>query len=512
MNNSDLQTVKINIGSNMYSRFPDLPNTVPHVLAEFIDNALQSYYDNKEVLKQIEENFELCVHIDIDWDETTERAQKITVTDNAAGINEKSYKNAFMPAKTPDNNTGLNEFGMGLKTAALWLGENWVVKTKAINESIERTISFNLNEVTANDLEELPIETTSKNILEHYTVVIITELTKNAPAKKTLEKIKRDIASIYRKSLRTREMKIVVCGDVLTFTEYPILVSPPANNLSAPPVVWKKDIDFSFFKYKAKGFVGILRDIDSTKNGFALLRRGRVIVGAEVDGRYFPKALSGSVGTFRYKRLFGELELEGFDVSFNKNDIQDKENLDALMTALKDEIHSPEFDLYNQAEDYRLNESQKAINKLVKKHNNQRKDAQPITVNKEDVSNDTVKQKSQDSDLFNQDAPIKQPEIILGETSDDYKIDGTNVKLKVEFINTGEELFWIDVSKKSEGVITCKINTEHDFFRHFGKPTAPVIAIIKTIAISKFATKEKGNDTTAEMLNWFNNFIKQTKV
>ena len=47
MNNSDLQTVKINIGSNMYSRFPDLPNTVPHVLAEFIDNALQSYYDNK---------------------------------------------------------------------------------------------------------------------------------------------------------------------------------------------------------------------------------------------------------------------------------------------------------------------------------------------------------------------------------------------------------------------------------------------------------------------------------
>ena len=67
-----------------------------------------------------------------------------------------------MPAKTPDNNTGLNEFGMGLKTAALWLGENWVVKTKAINESIERTISFNLNEVTANDLEELPIETTSK--------------------------------------------------------------------------------------------------------------------------------------------------------------------------------------------------------------------------------------------------------------------------------------------------------------------------------------------------------------
>ena len=31
---------------------------------------------------------------------------------------------------------------------------------------------------------------------------------------------------------------------------------------------------------------------------------------------------------------FGEIELEGFAVSFNKNDIQDKENLEMLMQAL----------------------------------------------------------------------------------------------------------------------------------------------------------------------------------
>ena len=53
-------------------------------------------------------------------------------------------------------------------------------------------------------------------------------------------------------------------------------------------------------------------------------------------------------------------------ISFNKNDLQDKENLEALMEMLRGEIHTKEFDLYNQAEEYRLDERQKKVNKLVK--------------------------------------------------------------------------------------------------------------------------------------------------
>lgn len=507
MNNMELQSVKINIGSNMYSRFPDLPNTVPHVLAEFVDNALQSYYDNKEALFNVDGNFKLVVQIDIEWDDITNRATKIVISDNAAGINEHKYESAFMPAKTPENNSGLNEFGMGLKTAALWLGETWKVNTKALNEGVERTITFNLNEVTANDLEELPIETNEKAVTEHYTVVTITDPTKNSPARRNLDKIRNDLASIYRKSLRSNEMQIIVCGESLSFAEYPVLVAPPAGNCTAAPITWKKEVNFSFGKYKASGFIGILRDIDSTKNGFVLLRRGRVIVGAEYDGRYFPK-MSGSSGTFKYKRLFGELELEGFDVSFNKNAIQDKDNLEALMDALKDEIRTPEFDIFKQAEDYRLNESQKAVNKLVKKHNNNAKKAAPITINTQ-----TKKPEEQQAkDVTPQETPASQPEIVLGETFDEYRIDGKNYKLNVEFVNTGNELFWSDVSHKADGVIVCKINTDHVFFRHFGSPSDSVIAIIKTIAISKFAANTSCNGTANEMLDLFNEFIKQTKV
>jgi hypothetical protein len=514
MSEQTIQTVSIAIGSMMYERFSDLPNTISHVFAEFIDNALQSYRDNKTQLVNLESNFELKVSIDIEWNEITGRAKKIIIIDNAAGIGESKYETAFMPAQTPDNNNELNEFGMGLKTAALWLGESWTVETKALDEDSERTISFNLNEVSANDLKELPVELKYKNKNDHYTIVTITDTTKNVPANKSLSKIKNELASIYRKSLRDNEMKLIVCDEELTFVEYEILTAPFARTPNATPIYWKKNIDFKFGKYKAKGFIGILRDINSTQNGMVLLRRGRVIIGAETDGRYFHKCLSGSSGTFRYKRIFGELELDGFEVSFNKNDIQDKENLDALMEALKGEIHTKEFDLYSQAEEYRLDDTRKQIKKIVTKYNSSPKD------NRNVISIDTNVKKELDQtsagslnvELSNEYAVDNVIPIVIGEYDATYKIKDKTYTLKVQFVESGSDLFWVDSRQKNESIIICQINTKHIFFQHFGNPSQSNIAILKTIAIAKFTAREVGEDTATDLFNYFNEYIIKTKV
>ena len=103
MTRLELNTVKINIATNMYRTFSSLRNTVPHALAEFVDNALQSYKDNKDALYAIEPNYKLTVNIDIEWDLESSRANKIIISDNAAGISESKYVNAFMPAKVPVN-------------------------------------------------------------------------------------------------------------------------------------------------------------------------------------------------------------------------------------------------------------------------------------------------------------------------------------------------------------------------------------------------------------------------
>lgn len=145
-NSNNIQKVSIAIGPSMYGRFEDLPNTTSHVLAEFVDNALQSSRDKRDALLAIDSQYKLKVTIDIDWDYSSDgRASKLIIRDNAAGIDEDKYKVAFQPAKTPEDNTGLNEFGMGLKTAACWLGYAWKVVTKALGENVERKLTFDLS-------------------------------------------------------------------------------------------------------------------------------------------------------------------------------------------------------------------------------------------------------------------------------------------------------------------------------------------------------------------------------
>ncbi|MBP5424367.1 MAG: ATP-binding protein [Paludibacteraceae bacterium] len=511
---SSIESVNITIGSNMYSRFENFANTSSNVLAEFIDNALQSYRDNRDVLHSLNPDYHFSVHIEFLRDETGKEIKEIKVTDNAAGIPYAKYLNAFEPAKKPTDDSGLNEFGMGLKTAACWLGDNWEVTSKALNESEERVFHFDLNQVTANDLRVLPVMNTPRPVSEHYTIIHIGQLSKNAPSDRGIEKIKSDLASIYRLSLRREEIRLVVDNELLEFKNPEILKAPYFKEQEGPIIEWKKDINFEFEQYKAHGYIGILKDMSSANNGFVLLRRGRVVVGAENGQRYFPKCLCGNVGSPRYKRIFGELELEGFKVSFNKNDILDKDNLDALMEGLKGLIHTKDFDLYAQAEGYRLDERKKQAKKLVKKHDTSKKEDRKTI----EISTDPNKScEITPITLFPELEKVEEIKdvgspVVFEEYEDKYRIDGTNFTLKVQFVDRGQDLFWVDVSQIVNSIIICKINTGHAFFEHFGKPNEATIAILKTMAVAKYTAKIKADNDAVKMLEFFNEYIKRTKV
>lgn len=502
-----IKNVSIALGPTMYARFEDLPGNPSHILAEFIDNALQSSRDKREDLKKLEPDYKLKISIDITWDNTPKgRATKIVITDNAAGIGYDRYLVAFQPAKAPEDNTGLNEFGMGLKTAACWLGQSWSVKTKAIGETDERTITFDLGKVTDNELSELPVEHTTKDPCEHYTIITICNPTKNSPSLSRLNQIIEGVASIYRQPLRSNEIEIKICGEKLKFEDYEILTAPfsPHQSPQGEPKYWKKEINLHIGKYSAKGFVGILKTINKDHNGFVLMRRGRVIMGSETDARYFPK-FTGTVGTFRYKRLFGELELEGFEVSFNKNDIKDKENLDSLMEIVKESIHTKDLDLFTQAEDYRIDETIKNVKKLVKKHNTAPKSTRlPIKIDAAPIVQNHI--------VRPEPFPAVNKLQIIEKYEDQYSISGIDYTLDVVFSKTGPDLFWLDISKVKDKVITCIINTGHPYFLHFGNPSEPVVAIIKSLVVAKFSAKQYGNDSTGSMMDFFNDLIKQTKV
>ena len=89
--------------------------------------------------------------------------------------------------------------------------------------------------------------------------------------------------------------------------------------------------------------------------------------------------------------FFGELELEGFEVTFNKNGFRDEDNLYALMEALRDELRSDNFNLLAQADNYRQRSKEEyaKISKDIKKKLDKQVKPKDLTRQIQDVENKT---------------------------------------------------------------------------------------------------------------------------
>ena len=367
---SKLSRVNIRPGVTILSVLKHLNYKPYYALAEFIDNAIDSFLKNEFALKEIHgEDFKLQVHIEFD---TTNN--RIIIKDNAAGIHLKDYPRAFRTAEIPPDNTKLSEFGMGMKSAACWFSNRWEVRTTALDENVERTVSFDISKIVEDRIDELDVAEKSCDTATHYTVITLLEVEDKMPVRRGLGKVKRHLASIYREFLRNGVMELYVNGEELTYTSPKILKVPYYENPEGDAVHWKKEVEFDFGsdgnggKLSAKGFVAIMETMSVSDSGFALFRRGRVIEGsADNDEGFRPPKISGSLGSHRYKRLFGELHLEGFKVSHTKDGFQWDDNMDAFLDLLKEELDSDSsMQILKQADKYRVRESAKNYQKVSK--------------------------------------------------------------------------------------------------------------------------------------------------
>lgn len=323
-------------------------------LAEFIDNAIASYLKNEVALKAIEgDKFKLEVRIEIN-----EPENKITIRDNAAGINEVDYLRAFRAAEIPPDNTGLSEFGMGMKSAACWFADNWCVTSTALGESVEKRVSFDMKKIFEDKIEELDVEIRNCSKNYHYTTVELFNVNR-MPRRRGVGKVKDHLKSIYREFIRNEVLVLKVDNEELSFEDPKILSAPRYDEPKEEAIHWRKEINFPIEEgLSVHGFVAIREKASTSEAGFALFRRGRVIEGS-YDNGFRPDFIFGAPNSYRYQRVFGELHLEGFDVNFTKKGIQWDENLEMFLRLLKDDISSKEFPLLQQAEQYRVRASEK---------------------------------------------------------------------------------------------------------------------------------------------------------
>ena len=198
---SNKETVNIRPSVGYLSILQAINYRAWYAIAEFVDNSLQSYIQNKTLLRKLHgSNFKLKIAIYV-------TKSKIQIVDNAAGIGERDFSRAFRAAARPENRKGLSEFGMGMKTAACWFSKNWVVKTKPFGEKELKIVKWDIKNIVKDDLEELEVKKTSLPANQHYTDITLTDLNR-IPQGQTIKKMKTHLASMYRCFIEKNEIEI----------------------------------------------------------------------------------------------------------------------------------------------------------------------------------------------------------------------------------------------------------------------------------------------------------------
>ena len=107
-----------------------------------------------------------------------------------------------------------------------------------------------------------------------------------------------------------------------------------------------------------------LRAVASTANaGLALFRRKRLIEGSG-DETYRPRGIFGASNSYEYQRLFGELTLEGFDISHTKDGFRWEEHEEPFVDLLREYADDEPLPLIRQARRFRAGTSRSPENTL----------------------------------------------------------------------------------------------------------------------------------------------------
>lgn len=351
------QTIQIRPGVGILSVLSHLNYKPWFAIAEFVDNSIQSFLDYRAEIQKVDgRDARLRVDIELDPSE----GGRLTVRDNAGGIHEVDYPHAFRPAEVPLNTTGLSEFGMGMKSAACWFSPKWTVRTTALGESVEKTVHFDISRIVEDNLEELTVNSKPIGPSTHFTEISLFNLHK-LPQRRTISKIREHLASIYRVFIRTGILELRFQDKVLSYSDPDILCAPFHKKASDAPQLWRKEIDFDLGDgLCVRGFAALREEGSTSRAGFALFRRNRLIQGS-VDEGYRPEFIFGKPNTFTYQRLFGELHLEGFDVSHTKDGFQWDENEEPFLELLKEKLNADPIPLLSQAEGYRVRQKTKSL-------------------------------------------------------------------------------------------------------------------------------------------------------
>lgn len=310
---------ELSVGPRAIDAYSRLSYTMWFALAEFVDNSTQSRLNYGNLIDDVlrEEGRPLTVSI------VHDRLNKILkIEDNSIGMSKDDLVAALRIAHPTADSKGRSKYGMGMKTAACWIGGHWTVTTCELGSGEEWTATVDVDAI-ANRGAKVPLTMRSVSRDEHYTHITISKL-RRVIQKRSEETIKDYLGSMYMFDLRPNKESQVA----LKLTYNGEEISPPQESdwdTDPSGTLMRRDLQpFTIDGKTINGWVGVLRKGGRKYGGFSLFQNGRQIQG--YPNAWKPSVIFGGVddegaNNLISQRLTGVLMLDGFGVSHTKDKI-----------------------------------------------------------------------------------------------------------------------------------------------------------------------------------------------
>lgn len=313
---------ELTIGPSAIDAYSRLSYTMWYALAEFVDNSTQSRLNYGNLIDEVLKSEGKTLEVSIIHDPTF---KEMRIEDNSIGMTRERLVEALKIAHPTKDSKGRSRYGMGMKTAACWLGKKWSISTCEWDSGVEWTAEIDVEAIAHHGGKvHLTPRIVSKD--DHHTKIRITDLRRRMQ-KRTEETIREYLGSMYMFDLKPSNTEQIPLA--LTFN----------GTLVTPPTDFEWDIDEAGNQYYKKlppteiggksieGWVGVLKKGKGGRKfgGFSLFQNGRQIRG--YPSAWKPTEIFGGVddegaNNLIAQRLTGVLLLDSrFAVSHTKDAI-----------------------------------------------------------------------------------------------------------------------------------------------------------------------------------------------
>lgn len=448
--------MKLEISPQVIESYKRLDYTHWHALAELVDNSTYWYELNRDTILKYDPDALKC-EVRITYDV---KSSLLRIADNSIGMDLETLQSAMVIGRKTKR-PGRSVYGMGLKTACIWMGKKFSIKTKKAGLTTGYQVTVDYDKIMAGDFELGFQELKNCHPNEHYTVIEISQLDELIQTRR-INKIKEYLSSIYREDFRDKKL-------TLTFNDESIDWSDENHYLflrDKTGEIYKRSFSFDIEGKTAKGWIGIMQKGGKSVGGLTILQNKRVIRG--FPDTWKPEGLFGGGGeglttSLSSQRLVGEIHMDGFDVTHTKDNIKwsggQEELLDKLLTEnfndfkktaanfKKNELVPSKPDFSDQEVDEAIDEVTDvigspqfidAINQI------------PITINKDPVVTDNIY--------------IPEIEKTVSENKASFECQIGSVLIRVFLKQTSTQDIYLDYETGPSGdVINMTINLSHPY-------------------------------------------------